>query len=202
MPGDIRFDAIVADLKAKRVSQITGLKQIDMNRMARDIDKLFRKNERRLFSTEGASGGEKWEALSPRYGAWKRRVARGRKILVLGRRSKLFKGQKVSTGSIRESLTKAGHPDHIARGHLATSKIASPFVEVGTRDDVAPYHINPSVVGLPNAKYNKNLPHRDPLQHTATQGSEYLQVPKQVIMKKIERLNRVLQRRLERRGKK
>lgn len=71
-----------------------------------DIANLFRKHEKRHLDSQGASTGEKFEALSDRYAAWKERNFPGRPILVL-------------RGTLREALTKKGAPGSL---ELKTAK--------------------------------------------------------------------------------
>jgi len=82
----------------------------------------FRKQERRIFSSEGSSGGGRWQSLSPSYAKRKRRLRPGRKILVWD-------------GDLRKSLTRRGG-EHIQRSYRSRRWVLS----VGTSNRVAEYH--------------------------------------------------------------
>ena len=151
--------------RSKSVIKAITVQPRDMDRMLRKLDMIFRKYERRLFSTEGASGGRKWKALSPAYAKWKRRHARGRKIMVLGKRE----GK-----SLRKSLTMVGG-DHTARWTISLTG-GIPTFFLGTQDILAAWHINPAVLGIVNDAYNPNMPHRDTLQMKPAQRNELLKV--------------------------
>jgi len=140
----------------------------DLNPMLRDVDKMFARNMRRLFSTQGGSGGPEWQALSPRYKAWKDRAFPGRKILSL-------------RGKLRRSLASRSSTDHVARWTL---KPRARLI-VGTSVRYAAYH-------APGGLHNPKLPVRDPLQHTAPQSREYKDAVRRQLKRKLARLGRVL----------
>jgi len=104
-----------------------------------DADKVFRRIERTLFSSQGKSGGKPWPALSTRYAKWKARRFPGRKILTL-------------RGDLRRSLTDKGgeHLAHSFRGPRGW------VIRLGTSHWKAPLH----------AMGAGNLPVRRPIQLT------------------------------------
>ncbi len=153
----------------RRVKDILVLNQKDMNTMARRVDIKFRPNERKLFSTQGASGGRRWKPLSPAYKKWKRKKRPGRKIMTFD-------------GKLRDSLTKKGFL-HVAIGFLRRNK---GFIQVGTHDIKAAWH------GPPNRLKNPVLPTRDVLQQTPAQIDQYRQEIWKVMRAKFERAKRAI----------
>lgn len=80
-----------ADRVALSVAQWGQLVQ-DWSPVWEAIREVYDRHQVKHFATEGGSSGPKWRALSPRYKAWKDRVAPGQPILVL-------------TGRLREAAT-------------------------------------------------------------------------------------------------
>lgn len=155
--------------RLRELPQVAKLDMGDMKRLADAIDSRFVTNERALFASEGASGGERWAPLSPDYAEAKRRRFPGRKILA-------------RTGRLRRSLTQKGDPEHVAVYRLAPR----PVVEVGTEVEVGAYH-------APGPLHNPNLPVRDPLQHTPQQERDYFEVVRDYLVNvKLARVVRVL----------
>lgn len=94
------------------------------DRMVKAVGALDVKQAAKQFGTEGAEGGQKWKSLEDEnkgYAAWKRRNWPGRKLMV-------WTGE-----AIRDSLTKASHPDHIARQHDGV-------LEFGSRNPLVSKH--------------------------------------------------------------
>lgn len=105
----------------------------------------FRKVERELFASEGASGRSgKWKALKPKYAAQKRKRWGDKGILQ-------------ASGAMFRSLTSEGG-DHVFR------ESAQEMV-IGTRDAKAGYHY----------RGNRNLPQRKPIDPTPEQERQMLQ---------------------------
>ena len=96
----------------------------DMESIVRDMDKTFRKQELRIFATEGGGGAGKWQPLSEQYSRRKKKLRPGRKILTW-------------SGKLRNSLTRKSGSAHI------TNVFQSGFtwrLQVGTRNPLAAYH--------------------------------------------------------------
>ncbi len=155
--------------RIKTLPQMMQLDKRDMKTMTTAVDVLFVKNEARLFSTEGASGGGEWPALSPNYAAAKARTHPGRKIMQ-------------RTGRLRRSLTQRRNPQHVAQSALKPRAT----ITVGTRDRTAAFHIR-------GARKNPRVPERDTLQHTREQLRSYQDKAADYIVNvKLERVRKVL----------
>lgn len=125
----------------------------EMQKIARDMDKKFRKQRARVFATQGAESGALWPALSPEYAKQKKRKYPGRKIMQ-------------RKGTLRKSLANKGGQ------HVATYRSGkAPSVTLGTENVVAAYHARPKP-GLRNPLYNTRMPDRDVMLHTASQIAE------------------------------
>jgi len=125
----------------------------ELEKVSNKINSAFMRNEKKLFASEGVSGGSKWKALSPRYAAAKRRKFGKKKIMV-------------RTGTLRRSLTTK------ASSHIIRYTMDPNTIEFGTKIGYAAYHIKKKG----NPHYNPRLPHRDTLQHRRKQVNEYRQV--------------------------
>lgn len=146
--------------RIKSLEQALRLTATDMQAMLTPVDTKFRTLERRLFATEGASGGARWRRLSPKYAKQKRRTHPGRKVM-----------QK--TGGLRRSLTQKG-ADHVARYTLSASRAR---LKVGTTNVLAAYH------GAAGAAYrNPRLPKRDVMQMTPQQRRLYYKIVKDYLV--------------------
>lgn len=132
------------------IRKVVEMTRGDLSKMTTQMDILFRKNEKRLFNTEGSSGGRKWPKLSPRYKKQKRKKFPGRKIMV-------------ATGRLRKGLTVKSHPDHIAR-HTKDS------IKIGVANVLPAYH------GSVKGRKNPRLPKRDVFQMTPKQRRSYYRV--------------------------
>jgi len=138
----------------KTLQQAAEMKPPEMKVILQQVDHRFREDEKTQFASQGTSGGQKWQALSPRYKAWKKRKFPGRKIMSL-------------TGKTRKSLTTKGG------GHIAQYDLRPrPSVTVGTSVKTAAYHIRSSN----NPLYNPRMPHRDTLQMTRRQERNYFKI--------------------------
>ena len=122
----------------------------DMTEMTKGIDQKFRANEKRLFATEGSSGGQKWPALSKKYAKAKLKQVGRRRIMQ-------------RSGRLRKGLTIKGHPDHVARH-------SSGRVKIGVKSALPAHH--GSVAG----RQNPRLPKRDVFQMTGRQRRQYYDV--------------------------
>ena len=116
-----------------------------VGRAETEVDKRFRKHEKRLFATEGASGGTRWQALSDAYRKWKARKFPGRKILTL-------------LGDMRDAFTKAGG-DHVSRSFRTGGEWK---IQVGANTEKGFWH----------ATGAGNLPVRPPIQTTESQAEQ------------------------------
>lgn len=106
-------------------------------------DTQFREHQTQQFSTEGDSGGERWQSLSPEYEKRKKKLRPGRKILVWD-------------GPLRASLARKGG-EHIADWFRNTDRF---FIQLGSRNRIGPYH----------EAGGRNLPRRSMLQMTEHQS--------------------------------
>lgn len=156
------------------------------------LDRLFRKNERALFSSEGKTGGSVWTPLSDnpegkgyksrkdrlftRASAYRESIRRARG----GKRPRPLVNKRLQFyGDLMQSLTREGDM-HIAR--LANLGDRSSIVELGTLDPVGSYHW----------AGNEKLPIRDPIKHTAEQKQEYADVVTNWMRPRFERVIRAL----------
>ena len=160
--------------------KVMQLNADDMKMMGTKVDTLFRKNERALFASEGASGGSKWPALSPGYAAWKK----GQKLRKSG--AKMIGSNKIMvlTGRLKSSLTSK-NGDHFYLSSLLGENRGQ--ITVGTKVDTAAKNIKG------NPLSDAHVPERDTLQYTPAQGNAYQQIVKdRYIQVKLPRLLRAL----------
>lgn len=169
--------------RIKTAAQALQLNGADMRRMAHGVDMKFREQERKLFATEGASGGKRWAPLSRAYKKQKDRKYGKRKIMS-------------RKGTLRKGLTQRSHPDHI----LLWGTKPSPFVVFGTQNRVGAYHIKPKG-DVSNPFYNRNLPDRDVMQRTNAQEKQLLGVVEQHMLDKLRRFAKSLATWSKRRGR-
>ncbi len=168
---DAKFNVTV-NPRIKKLKELMALDAKTMAAIARDIDIQFVKNERRLFATEGASGGPKWITYqSVPYERFKKRVRPGRKLMVFD-------------GDLRKTLTNRNAPGHA----LSWTLKPRPSVSVGTNDIKAAWH-GPKA-GNPLA--NPRLPVRDVLQHTPKTEAKYYASIRRTFKFKKERVERAL----------
>jgi len=85
---------------------------------------VFRRQERRLFASEGASGGPPWRELDPDYARRKAVDWPGRKILA-------------ASGQLRQDLTSESSPDYIQEVELRGREA---HLRLGTGNPLARYH--------------------------------------------------------------
>lgn len=160
----VKFNARI-NPRIKSLEEALTLTVRDMATIATAVDVKFRTNEKRLFSTEGGSGGGRWVPLSPAYAKQKARRFPGRKILA-------------RRGGLRRSLTTKGS-GHVAEGILKPRAL----VRVGTTNRLAMYH----------AEGRPPMPKRDPLQHTQAQVKGYTKIIRTYLMdEKIGRVRRAM----------
>lgn len=173
-----RFNASV-NPRIKDLTEVMKLDAKDMQRMLKTVDAAFRINMRQQFSTEGRSGGEAWPPLSPKYKAWKQKRFGRKKIMQ-------------RTGRLRRSLAFQG-ADHVRRAFT----VPRARLVMGTRVNYAAFHI-------PGVLKNRNLPDRDPLQHTDRQERVYRRMVSDYLinfkLKRVERAMNAARRRRGRRG--
>jgi len=113
-----------------------------------ELDRVHVRQVRQAFSTEGASTGSSWPALSPGYAKWKRRAYPGRRILTRSR-------------DMRNKFEQSSNPGHVRRwlGGLRFG--------FGVIDEKAWRHENAAGVG------HQRLPRRSVIQKTAAQLQEF-----------------------------
>jgi hypothetical protein len=136
--------------RIRSVADAFALSKADMDTLVDAADVQFTRNEKRLFSTEGSSGGDKWPPL--------KRPRSPKKY----RRKKIMQ----RTGVLRKSLVNRNDPLHVAFGVLKPRAA----ITLGTNDTKAAYHIDASPLK------NPNLPQRDTLQQTERQENRYLKI--------------------------
>lgn len=101
-----------------------------------EIELQFYRAELEQFNSEGARGGARWQALSPKYARRKAKLAPGKPILEL-------------TGRLKRSLTVIGGADAV--------RIAEPLsLTLGTKTPYAGFH----------QRGGRKLPQRKPLNLT------------------------------------
>lgn len=135
----------------KTLAQAYALQAADMRTLTTQLDTSFREYEARMFATEGASGGRRWPALSPRY----RR-----------RKSKLFPGRKImqARGKGRKTLVNKGDPKHVRRWSLKPRAL----ITLGTDHRIFAFHTG--------AFKNPRLPERNVMQLSQRQRNRYNEI--------------------------
>ena len=147
----------------------------DLMEILKPFDERFRRDEKRLFGSEGRTGGATWKPLSPEYAKAKAgRFGKGRKGAKIFRSKTrtvrttggVFKitSQRIlqATGKLRRSLT-------MKRGrHLAFVSMNPPSLTVGAQSRIGGFH---------QAGAGK-LPKRDPMQQTTGQQKRLHKVVK------------------------
>jgi phage gpG-like protein len=105
------------------------------------LAQTHRKQERRIFASEGAEGAQgRWPPLSPKYKAYKRRVKPGRKILVF-------------SGDMKERFIKPSRAENIERFTPEESKGNNAVVglfEFGAESDIASFHFQGGTTTRPS----------------------------------------------------
>jgi hypothetical protein len=144
-----------------------------------EADKVFRAQEKALFESEGASGGQKWVPLSKAYERRKAAIfasaqlqtvatmrSRGKKVTRRGIAAALGTEFKILqfTGDMRRAFSTAG------RGHIArTSKTARGWIAMFGAEGAAYYALHARGGKVPNRP-----PIRNPLLATEAQWDQRL----------------------------
>ncbi len=207
MPVTVKKNPRIKDLP-----QMLQLDAADMRRLTLALDRQFVKNEKRLFASEGASGGGRWAPLSPDYAERKTRMLKGalselrqtrRKERGAGLRRRKSGGgvPRLGTvdrilqlsGSMADSLRERNDSDHVAEWKLRTSVGT---IRLGTKHELAAYHAGGgslfSTGGRSGASVG-GLPVRDPIQMTTSQGKQFEQIVSKDLRKnKLGRMTRAL----------
>ncbi len=144
-----------ANPRIKEIGKLLDLDAGDMRAMTTKMDMLFRKNEKRLFATEGSSGGVKWKPLKKATLDAKKRKGLSSKIMQ-------------RTGRLRKGLTAKGHGDHIAKWSGLGSKAR---IKIGVQSILPVYH-----GAVRGRRKNPKLPRRSVFQMTIKQRRGYYQV--------------------------
>lgn len=126
MPLRISFSIFGEQLLDRTLARFEGAPE-DMRPVWDELQKSFEKNERKLFATEGASGGAAWAPLSPKYAAWKMQHYPGKPILE-------------REGDLKESLTNLN-----SSGSILVKEMN--YAIFGTAVDYARFHAQG--VGVP-----------------------------------------------------
>jgi len=140
----------------KQLDDILKLTFSDMTKLTADMDTLFVKNERRLFDTEGASGGVKWKKLKKATRDAKKR--RGQSLKIMQR-----------TGELRKGLSVKTHPDHVAKWSMAGSRHAR--IRIGVQSILPVYH-----GAVRGRRKNPKLPRRSVFQMKPAQRRGYYKI--------------------------
>ena len=159
-----------ANPKITALSEVLELSVANMNTMTASVDKQFRVNEKRLFATEGGSGGQKWKPLKKATKDAKKRLGLSSRIMQ-------------RTGNLRKGLTQKNHPDHVARH-------ANKQIKVGVQSPLPVYH--GAVRSIPK---NPRLPRRSVFQMTAPQRRGYYKIVSDYIIN--VKLRRILRAKLD-----
>ena len=115
--------------------------------MLRRLGQIHRRQQRRIFASQGAEGRHgKWASLSPEYQIAKRRL--------LGTVGKIL----VLSGDMRDRFISASRSEYIQR-------YVKPFAQFGAASEVAGYHF----------RGNSKMPRRDPVSKTEKQLVELRQ---------------------------
>ncbi len=128
------------------------------------VDVIFRKLEKALWASAGASGGEPWAPLNPRYRRWKELQraadrASGRKKRSKGRLDLMSLEILVQYGGMRAAFSTEG-PGHVAEGFLTAT---GGKIRVGAQ---GPKYYVYHYTGTPT------MPARPPIMLTDAQKSE------------------------------
>lgn len=109
-----------------------------------EIELQFYRAELAQFNSEGARGGARWQALSPKYAKRKAKIAPGKPILEL-------------TGRLKRSLTAIGGADAV--------RIAEPLsLTLGTKTPYAEFH----------QRGGRKLPQRKPINLTRDDYGKFI----------------------------
>ena len=136
-----------------KLGKIVIMNRDDMKKMTFSMDTLFIKNERRLFATEGSSGGVKWKKLSKAYSKAKRSDPK--------RSNKIMQ----SSGRLRRGLAVKGDKDHVARSIGLTAMV------FGVKNILPVYH-----GAVRGSRKNPKLPRRSVFQMKPKQRRGYYQI--------------------------
>ena len=183
----------------KHLSEVFKLDARDMKRMTTSVDRKFRENERRQFSSEGSSGGRKWKRLAKSTLDAKKRARGGRRRAkarvglgadVTGQAAASLLAGPISlkimqrTGKLRKGLTQKSHPDHVANFSITQ---AGAFIRIGVKNVIAAYH------GAVKGQRNPRLPKRNVMQMTQNQRRRYYGIVGDYLIKtKLDRVRRAL----------
>jgi len=135
-----------------QIDDILDLTVSDMKQLTALVDALFVKNEKRLFTTEGSSGGVKWKKLKKATRDAKKRAGLSQKIMQ-------------RTGELRKGLSVKGHPDHVAKWFGLGDKAR---IQIGVRNILPVYH-----GAVRGRRKNPRLPRRSVFQMKPRQRKGY-----------------------------
>ncbi len=133
--------------------KIVELNRDDMKKLTVSMDTLFVKNEKRLFATEGSSGGPKWKPLNKKYAKAKRSKP--------GVSNKIMQ----ASGRLRKGLSVKGDKDHVARAMGLTA------IGLGVKNILPVYH-----GAVRGRRKNPKLPRRSVFQMKPKQRRGYYQI--------------------------
>ena len=160
-------------IKNPHIANFSRTLELDKRAMEDVLDVcgvVFRQAERKLFRTEGESGGSRWKALSPAYAAYKTRFLKGalkelrRETAAVNKltgKSRRTPGLKTVnkilqlSGDMRDSFISRAHPDHIETTYRLRTSVWK--VQLGSQHRLAKYHAS-------GREHNPGLPVREPVQ--------------------------------------
>lgn len=186
-----------ANPRVKTLSQSFRFDDNEARALLRELDTAFRKLERRLFKTEGVSGGRGWKPLSDRYARWKTRMLKGtlRELRRENRQVSRLRGKRARTpslgsvdkilqlsGQMKDSFINKSDPEHIAQYRLRPSVAFT----MGSSNPIAPYH------GSRDSR--RVIPFRDPIKMTTRQRTQLINLARRRYVAKIRRIEKAMRK--------
>ncbi len=104
--------SIVGDKQLTHSLKVWQTRISDWRPFWADIEQFIQERVEQSFATEGATSGEKWEPLSPKYAEWKERNYPGQGMLVL-------------SGNLKGSMTDEVHPQALRQKRRTTFNFSS-----------------------------------------------------------------------------
>ena len=172
----IRFEPNTQGIERIRsAARLFEVTQLDMaGPVLVRLSQEHQRQEREIFSTEGAAGGQgRWPALSPEYAARKRAAMGAGRAAARGKKGKprttLLRrlGRPISmrilvwSGDMRDRFLRPSRPEYVAR-YVETGPATGRF-EFGAASDIASYHAQQRGAG------GGRLPRRDMVIKTPQQ---------------------------------
>jgi hypothetical protein len=113
----LTFD-VLGEVQLDRTLARVGVGLTDARPLWEDLTDRFVRFTRRQYDTEGGAGSGGWQALSPRYAAWKARHYPGKPILErTGRSKRLVTVRPLQVEELSASRMVIGATDDVLRYH-------------------------------------------------------------------------------------